>query len=125
MITSTILSEKFIGKDDIVKILDECGFKYVYGHNDENIWVSDNDEDAMIIEINNIDEFGFSMCDKENLEELKYSKNPLPINNPHCFTIEHDNAFMFKTVLKKIAKLDPNAFVIHETKDKYISILKA
>lgn len=122
MVNSTIISKVFIGENEIKSILDKLKLNYEYGHNNESFWVYDNKETALIIEINKVDEFGYSKCDKENIEELLYSKHKLPIESPHCFSIEHSNTKIFNLFLNEISIFAPDSYVIHEIKDKYIKL---
>lgn len=125
MINSTIVSKRFIGKEEIISILKKLKYEFEYGENEKTAWVYFDNELSLIIELNYLDENMHSSIDVENIKELSYSKHLLPIENPHCFSIEHDNIIMFKKVLSEIAQLDTNSYVIHETKDKYYPILKA
>lgn len=122
MINPTILSNKFIGKEELIKYLNNINYNYEFGHNDEDIWVIDGDKILLKIEVNYLNDKEKSRINIENLRQLEESKYELPIKDPYCFCIEHDDVEALYKLLCEIYKYDNNAYVTHETKDKYYKI---
>lgn len=124
MINSIILSNKFIGKEELIKFLNNINYNYEFGHNDEDIWVINGDKILLKIEVNCLNDKEKSKIDIENLRQLEESKYELPIENPYCFSVEHNDVEALYQLLREVYKYDNNAYVTHETKDKYYKISK-
>ena len=88
------ITKEFITKDSLEKILKLANLKYNLGGIKpfENYWVPNKKNKALlVIDINDVNEFGESETEKEALREFESADVTLPFANAHVLDVEYNN----------------------------------
>ena len=121
---SKILAQK-IGNNHLKKILKLANLKYNLGGIKpfENYWVPNKKNKALlVIDINDVNEFGESETEKEALREFESADVTLPFANAHVLDVEYNNYKILNLFEAAFIKLYPDALYYDDEKDSFIKL---
>lgn len=121
---SKILAQK-IGNNHLEKILKLANLKYNLGGIKpfENYWVPNKKNKALlVIDINDVNEFGESETEKEALREFESADVTLPFANAHVLDVEYNNYKILNLFEAAFIKLYPDALYYDDEKDSFIKL---
>ena len=121
---SKILAQK-IGNNHLEKILKLANLKYNLGGIKpfENYWVPNKKNKALlVIDINDVNEFGESETEKEALREFESTDVTLPFANAHVLDVEYNNYKILNLFEAAFIKLYPDALYYDDEKDSFIKL---
>ena len=121
----SFVTRDLITKEKLEEILKLAGFKYELGGYKPyaNFGVPDRKNKAiLVIDINEVDEYGDSQSEKEALREFKNADMELPIVNGHILDVEYDNYRVLDAFEKAIKELYTEVFYYDDILNKFIKL---
>lgn len=120
------ITNEIITKEKLEKIFEKANLKYKLGGYEpgyENFWVSDKKNRAiLVIDINDVNENGESITEKESLREFETGEVVLPIINGHVLDVEYSNYKVLNTFEEAIKSLYPEAYYYDDKRNKFIKL---
>lgn len=119
------ITKEFITKDSLEKILKLANLKYNLGGIKpfENYWVPNKkNKTLLVIDINDVNEFGESETEKEALREFESADVTLPFANAHVLDVEYNNYKILNLFEAAFIKLYPDALYYDDEKDSFIKL---